>query len=250
MMCSPRQNPSSFLTAQSLGFIRSVFMVFCWYLHSFTSLHHFIVFYCFCDWAPSGLLFVGWDSLLMMEVRQPHWLQRWWFKKLSDKPTVSFSIFLNFSCLILRQKQVFLSPLNFDSEIYNSNKENSIPCFLVMKLDDEAAVFSAYLGQNWMTSFHTIFSLSYSVRFLSVKQTIPNRNRWVQTPKSQGMAPLKLELWEGDSTRVNLIVMVRLANVTVTSTTLVRLTSCWGCQLWYQSKFESVWHQFSPKTFN
>ena len=163
-------------------------------------------------------------------------------KKLSDKPTVSFSIFFYFSCPILRHKSVFLSPLNFDSEIYNSNKENSIPCFLVMKLDDEAAVFSAYLGQNWMTSFHTIFSLSYSVRFLSVKQTIPNRNRWVQTLKSQGMTPLKLEIWEGDSTRVNLIVMVRLANVTVTSTTLVRLISCWGCQLWYQSKFESVWH--------
>ena len=123
--------------------------------------------------------------------------------------------------------------------------------------------FLAFLLWNWMMrllySQHisdkigwpaSIQSFSYSVRFLSVKQTIPNRNRWVQTPKSQGMTPLKLEIWEGDSTRVNLIVMVRLANVTVTSTTLVRLTSCWGCQLWYQSKFESVWHQFSPKTFN
>ena len=96
-------------------------------------------------------------------------------------------LFLFFLISLVRHKSVFSSPLNFDSEIYNSNKENSIPCFLVMKLDDEAAVFSAYLGQNWMTSFHTIFS--YSVRFLYMKQTIPNRNRWVQTPKSRNDSP-------------------------------------------------------------
>ena len=172
-------------------------MVCCWYLHSFTSLHHFIVFYCFCDWAPSGLLFVGWDSLLMMDVRQPHWLQRWWLKKNS---------------LISRQF-LFLFFLISLVPYYDTNQcfwvhWTSIPKFTT---PTKKIQFLAFLLWNWMMRLLYSQHISDKIGWPASIQSflIPldfslwNKQFQIETDESklqnQGMTPLKLEIREGDS---------------------------------------------------